>query len=503
MTRRTLRRVLLTGVLVWIVVQAGAAGAFAGQPEESAPGYVKYYVVAKSYQGAPENLAEIAARFLGSDKRAAEIFNLNAGRSQPDGGGLADPMKLHTGWVLVLPWDAVGDGVRYGQLPAGKKTTTKSTPTASPSSGPQHDSGRKSTVGPSSNAYCTAAAASSKSSEWAHLRMAPSQAWDRTRGNGVMVAVVDSGVDLRLPQLHGRVAVGADVTAGEGGGTVDCIGSGTAIAAIIAAHEDEKDAPTGIAPDATILPIRVVDKALQAKPTDQATAIEVAVSTGASVVAVGSFVDLTDPAVAAAVTNALSRDVLFVVEAPTGPTGLPAIESGAAVGALLSVGGVGADDQLAATYQKSTVDVVAPGIDVTSPSVGGNGTVTNSGTQYAVAFVAGQAALVRAAFPELTASEVKHRIQATADQLGDGQPDERYGWGMINPASAVNTLLPEESHTAAAPRQNQAGMTGRTAAIAATVLILFAAIAVLVLQSRQRMKADDSNEDGFPAQTPR
>jgi hypothetical protein len=58
----------------------------AGQARSAALDYVTYYVVAASYQGQPENLSEIASRFLGSADRAGEIFALNSGRTQPDGG---------------------------------------------------------------------------------------------------------------------------------------------------------------------------------------------------------------------------------------------------------------------------------------------------------------------------------------------------------------------------------------------------------------------------------
>jgi hypothetical protein len=254
------------------------------------------------------------------------------------------------------------------------------------------------------------------------------------------------------------------------------------MAAIIAASADDGATPVGIAPDATILPIRVVDTSTEARNADEAAAIEAAVASGASIVAVGSFVDLKDTAVAAAVAKALGQDVLVVVGAPTEPVALPTVDTRAARGALLAVGGVGADGQLAAAYPDSAVEVVAPGVDVASLSVG-SGAFATSGTQYAVAFVAGQAALVRAAFPDLTAAQIKHRIQATAERMGSGQPDPRFGWGMINPRLAVTTVLPEERRdTAAAPR-NESG-TGRTVGIAGTLLVLVCAVVLLLLRAR-------------------
>ena len=90
--------------------------------------YVKYYVVSAGYQGKPESLAEIAGRLLGEGSRSAELYSLNSGRRQPDGGALADPAKLKSGWTLVLPWDAYGAGVRYGVLPDKVPTTSTRLP---------------------------------------------------------------------------------------------------------------------------------------------------------------------------------------------------------------------------------------------------------------------------------------------------------------------------------------------------------------------------------------
>lgn len=79
--------------------------------------HVKYYTVEAAHQGEPENLTEIAERFLGDGARAAELFALNAGRIQPDGTTLTDGSRLRAGWVLVLPWDAYGSEVRRGVPP--------------------------------------------------------------------------------------------------------------------------------------------------------------------------------------------------------------------------------------------------------------------------------------------------------------------------------------------------------------------------------------------------
>ena len=108
------------------------------------------------------------------------------------------------------------------------------------------------------------------------LRVAPQHAWADSRGAGVMVAVVDSGVDATVPQL-GRVMTGEDVIDGNGRGNTDCLGSGTAMAGIIAATPGSAGA-AGVAPDATIMPVRVAPTRALVSPADQAAAIAAAVS---------------------------------------------------------------------------------------------------------------------------------------------------------------------------------------------------------------------------------
>jgi membrane-anchored mycosin MYCP len=453
------------------VAMAGTSAAQKAPPDGRA--YVKYYLVASVYQGQPESLTGIALRFLGSGERAAEIYGLNAGRVQSDGASLTDPARLNAGWYLVLPWDAAGDGVEYGQIPPGPKPGAKPprtkgapAPSGSPSARPPAG-GANGRPAPG----CAAVAASSSRSDWAHLRMAVEGAWDLSRGNGVVVAVVDSGVDGGLDQLSGRLAVGADVTVGNGRGDTDCLGTGTAMASIIAASAVADETPVGIAPDATILPIRMVNAEGSGRAADAANAIEVAVSAGASVVALGAHVDLTDPAVATSLTTALNHDVIVVAGAPIKPLPLPSATNPSATGALLLTGGVGADDQLIEAYQPNMVEVVAPGADVMSIGPGNAGALSYTGTRFAVAFAAGQAALIRAAYPELSAVEVEQRIVGTADALGGGSPDGRYGAGMINPAASVVRTVDGEQAAAAVPPDGGGGV--------GTVVVVLFGIALL------------------------
>jgi hypothetical protein len=85
---------------------------------------VKYYIVPQPTNGQAVALYGIAARTLGDTHRYLEIFTLNKGRLQPDGRRLENPRIIDPGWILRLPADASGPGVRFGRLPRVSRSAT-------------------------------------------------------------------------------------------------------------------------------------------------------------------------------------------------------------------------------------------------------------------------------------------------------------------------------------------------------------------------------------------
>jgi membrane-anchored mycosin MYCP len=512
--RQAVRLAAVAAVVVAITVT--------GTPARAAGEYVKYYAVTSSYQGKPENLTEIAGRFLGSGSRSSEILNLNSGRRQPDNGRLTDPATVKAGWLLVLPWDAIGAGVHYGPLPDKAPAATPAlakSPSPGSSSGSSSGSGKSTTVPQSEVAkaaevpskapvqqpvpkggQCATATASSGRSDWAGQRMAADQAWPQSRGKGQVVAIVDSGVDGSLPVLSGHVTVGLDVITGKNHGDTDCLGSGTAMAGLIVAQAGKGNTVRGVAPDATVMPVRIAGDVPKARSADAASAIEAAVRAGATVIALGDFVDTSQENVTKAITAAASRDVVVVSGAPLGSVPVnPDAKLGTGV---LRVGGVGPDNQRAAAYRSGGVDLIAPGINVSSIGITGVGSVAGTGTPYAVALVAGTAALVRAAYPDLTAEEVMHRLEVTSEKMGDNpQPDGRYGWGMVTPASAVTKVLPEEAGggSGGGSQKLVSGTdTGRTTLLVLVTLVALSAAVLLIFRLRRILsdqQADDEADD--------
>src|SRR5262249_44276051 len=140
---------------------------------------------------------------------------------------------------------------------------------------------------------------------WHQDRMAAARAWELTRGKGVTVGVIDSGVQGDVPQLAGQVLPGFDVVNGRGNGRgtgdADCSGHGTFVAGIIAARQVPGIGFTGVAPEARILPIRQSNGTDDGTAGGMARAIRLAVAAGAKVINISSASFFDSPDLRAAV----------------------------------------------------------------------------------------------------------------------------------------------------------------------------------------------------------
>jgi type VII secretion-associated serine protease mycosin len=282
---------------------------------------------------------------------------------------------------------------------------------------------------------------------WAQQQLRPSSVWDLTQGAGQTVAVLDSGVSAAAPALAGAVLPGLDVATG-GPASTDCAGHGTFVAGLIAARPAAGSGFAGVAPQARILPVNVINSNGDATPSAVADGIYFALAHGATVIDVCPAVTPgPSAALAAAVESALARNV--VVVAPVGAAGVNDSDQVSYPAAYPGVIAVTATDSsgtpIAGAGADVPVSLAAPGSGVTSIGPLGPGEITATGAALATGFVAGTAALVRSYYPRLPAAAVAARLEATADPPGDALPDPRVGYGIVDPYTAVTTVLPSES----------------------------------------------------------
>lgn len=320
--------------------------------------------------------------------------------------------------------------------------------------------------------------------------------WPHSTGKGVLVAVIDSGVDADHPQLKrsGKVLRGQDFfMQGVSRGNFDCGSHGTAVASIIAADPVKGIGFAGLAPDAKILPVRIAERDIsdssgvqRIEPTFLARGIRYAADQGAEVINL-SVAGLNDSdRVRAAVKYAQRKDAVVVaaVGAPAQnePAGLPSYP--ASYPGVLGVAAVDPSGQPHSSRFGEQADVVAPGADVLGATrVSGHDYW--EGSSFATPFVSATAALVRAEYPKLTAEQVVARIMATTSP-------GRSGPGMINPYRAVTDRLtsvqPAPMPAAERPYVDPAHeravawwqRTG-TIAMASTGVLAIAAVLALVL----------------------
>ncbi len=345
---------------------------------------------------------------------------------------------------------------------------------------------------------------------WAQQVLDARRVWPRSRGAGVLVAVIDSGVDTDHPQLArpGKIHAGHDFVRGHSG-TFDCVSHGTGVAGIIAADPLPGVGFHGIAPDAEILPVRISERdvgdrgeALRIDPQVLADGIRYAADAGAKVVNLSLAGYDDHAAVRDAVAYAVAKDALVVAAVGNGQQDAALPSFPAAYDGVLGVGAVDIDGaRMSGSQIGAYVDIVAPGAKVVATTrIDGHSYV--DGTSFAAPFVSATAALVRAARPDLNAAQVSQRLIATADPARGGKLSAAYGAGLVDPYRAVTDSLDPEppadlpSHVAAPPDQARLDHeewlrhTGSVAKSAAAALIgaIVPAVLFAVVRARGRRR---------------
>ncbi|MEU3459435.1 S8 family serine peptidase [Streptomyces sp. NPDC006733] len=325
---------------------------------------------------------------------------------------------------------------------------------------------------------------------WSQTALGLARAQRISRGGGVTVAVVDTGVAAGVPSLSGRVTA-AD------GADQDCVGHGTFAAGLIAAAPQQGSGITGVAPGAAILALPGTDDRGVPSAPRIALAIRTAVDRGARVIYVGHALRTGTAELTAAAAYAAEHDALVV--APAAPDVVPKEELApdgtmpqgpywpAAAPGVLSV----VDFGPSGIRQKSAPpayrpDLSAPGSSLVSVGPRGSGHYIGSGASLAAACAAGAAALVRAHRPEATAAQVTRQLLASAYPADTPRLDP---FAALSVVPDHRTPARTPAVPAQLPQPADPGPRTRSLAIAAAglvIVLLVAGAAAVIPRGRAR-----------------
>ncbi|CAN7257639.1 S8 family serine peptidase [Arthrobacter sp. LjRoot78] len=297
------------------------------------------------------------------------------------------------------------------------------------------------------------------------------KAWEVSKGANVKVAVIDSGVDAKHPDLKGAVVGGSDAS---GAGSADgqkSIGSkpehGTLVATMLAGrgHQPPKstaspapgataapgpDGIVGVAPEAQILSVSTwLGSQNPGGKTDQEqipAAVRWAVDNGARVIniSLGSTSPEWPQSWDAAFLYAEQKDVVIVAAAGNRVGGNVQVGAPATIPGVLTVAGLNREGaaSIDSSSQGISIGVAAPAENLIG-GMPGDGYAEWAGTSGATPIVSGVAALIRSKWPEMTASQVINRIVTTAKDAGAPGKDPIYGFGVLNAEAALKEDVPE------------------------------------------------------------
>ncbi|MEV6311390.1 S8 family serine peptidase [Streptomyces sp. NPDC051840] len=290
----------------------------------------------------------------------------------------------------------------------------------------------------------TAVAADVQSKQWYLGAMQAEEMWKTSTGEGVKVAVIDTGVNSSTPSLKGQVLKGLDATQAEGDENDDYNGHGTTMAELIVGT-GAGGGLKGLAPGAKIIPMRVADTDFQnensVNANDSADSIRAAADSEAQIISMSFGSEFQMQQEIEAVKYAQSKGKLFFAAVGNEATKGNAKIYPAAYPEVVGVASADRNGEVADYSQNNgTVDLAAPGNDVPfwcdetfQKYCDGDG-----GTSAATAIASASAALVWSAHPDWTANQVLNVLFDTASRDWEKDTVSKYlGHGLIRPSMNI------------------------------------------------------------------
>lgn len=279
--------------------------------------------------------------------------------------------------------------------------------------------------------------------QWSLDKLGADIAWEFSTGESVTVAVIDSGIDHNHPDLVGRIVPGYNFI-DDNADTTDLCGHGTHVAGIVAAATDNAVGVAGLAPQALIMPVKVIGENCQGSYSRLMQGIIYAVDQGARVISITSGGGFDHTALHDAIQYAREKGVLVAVSAGNRGNAEP-FYPGSYEESFTVAGTDSNDTQYTMSNYGQQIDIAAPGVNIYSTfwrADEGSSYAYMTGTSMAAPHVAGVAALVLALDPKLSLADLETLLITSAVDLGEEGWDEIFGWGRLNAWRAVAAVSP-------------------------------------------------------------
>ena len=284
--------------------------------------------------------------------------------------------------------------------------------------------------------------ATAETIDWGVKLLGIPSLWRETKGEGIKVGVLDTGIALEHPDLKSAILEARDFTRSPSQ-AYDAQGHGTHVSGIIAARRNANGI-VGVAPESKIIMAKVLNDEGTGTSADIVAGIRWAVATGADILSMSLGSPEPDEEIHQALLLAISKGVFVITAAGNEGPDLDTVGYPAGFPEMVAVGSIDRQKKLSSFSSRGRqVDIVAPGDQITSCYPPRSYAVL-SGTSMATPFVSGVVALMLAKHRKLggkspvqTQQDMIEHLCRSADDAGKAGFDPLYGCGIINPAKLM------------------------------------------------------------------